>query len=150
MYGSLPSEKQPLLPVATPLGLPTPETEHEGEDRPAWVGAAEAGVLFTSLALLVSLILVLYFPHLIPSTFVLAPFVRSVSVGLQTSAWSSLPAPTALFIAAPHFARPERVALTRYTIFLFYLVGAALGALLFGGDLRAAVLEVGEGCLGHA
>jgi len=83
----------------------------------------------------------IYFRDLLPPSHPLEPYVRLLHAGILSSLWASLPAPALLFACAPYFAQPERVTLVRYWIYLLYMVGVVVGALVFGSGV--SVVECG-------
>ncbi|KAF1957626.1 hypothetical protein CC80DRAFT_48306 [Byssothecium circinans] len=138
----LSSEKRSLLPVAEPSQLLRQENDHSEAETDADLSTTT--LTYASLALIVVLLLLLNAFHLLPRTSPLFPYTALIASGIQTSAWASLPAPVVLFIYAPYLAQPGRVAQMRYLTFLFYLVGTCVGGLMFGLDLKEAVIALGR------
>ncbi|KAF1966489.1 hypothetical protein BU23DRAFT_560185 [Bimuria novae-zelandiae CBS 107.79] len=56
---------------------------------------------------------------------------------MLSSIWASLPAPAMLFVCAPYFAERSMVTMVRYWIYLLYIIGVAVGALVFGSEANA-------------
>ncbi|KAF2639079.1 hypothetical protein P280DRAFT_71078 [Massarina eburnea CBS 473.64] len=138
------SEKASLLPIAEQQ----PPTRHEDEDDEHEHSSdlRSATLIYASLVILVALILLLNTFYLLPSDSPLAPYAVLIATGIRTSAWASLPAPVVLFIYAPYLAQSGKVAQMRYLTFLFYLVGTCVGGLMFGVDLKEAVMALGRAC----
>lgn len=135
------SEKQPLLPISAAAARPAPPQGHDEPER-ARIERLEKHLLIAALPFLIAFLLVLYSNSFISASSSLTPTLQLLKAGLQTAAWSSLPAPVVLFVLAPFVAQPKFVTLTQCVVFLLYLVGVAVGALLVAQDLKGVVVEL--------
>ena len=127
----LASDKEMLLPVTTaPSPPPTAPQEEENSK-------VESVLFYLCASTLLVLFGSLYFKDSLPPLSPLASALQLLHVGMLSSLWASLPAPALLFIFAPYFAEQSKVTVVRYWIYLFYIIGVAVGAVVFGGEASA-------------
>lgn len=122
----LSSDKEALLPVAAPL--PAPEAKERADNR------VESTLFYLCVATLLGLFGSLYYRNSLPPASPLASTLKLLNAGMLSSLWASLPAPLLLFICAPYYAEQSKVTMVRYWIYLLYIVGVAVGALIFGSE----------------
>jgi hypothetical protein len=121
----LPSEKGALLPVAaTPPASNPDQRTHKLESTLFYLCAGTLLLLGGSL----------YYKDSVPPWIPFASILPLLNAGMLSSLWASLPAPALLFVGAPYFAERSRVTLVRYWIYLLYMVGVAVGAVVFGSE----------------
>lgn len=123
------AEKEALLPVAT-VSAASKADEHA-------INKLESTLFYLCVATLFFLFGCLYFRDSMPPRSPFASTLQLLNAGMLSSLWASLPAPMMMFVGAPYFAERSKVTVVRYWIYLLYTVGVAVGALVFGGEVRA-------------
>lgn len=124
------SDKASLLPVANAC---PPPTRRESQTH----STLETTLFYVCISTLMLLFGSLYYKDSLPSWLPLAPTLHLLHAGMLSSLWASLPAPALLFVFAPCFADKDKVTMVRYWIYLFYIVGVAVGAMVFGSEANA-------------
>lgn len=112
----------------------------------------ESALFYVCLVTLLFLFGSIYYRDAIPKSSPFAYLVCLLDAGMLSSLWASLPAPVVLFAFAPYFAEPSKVPTVRYSIYLLYILGVVMGALVFGHETMAmqCAMDVeigGPGCL---
>jgi hypothetical protein len=119
------SEKGTLLPVAATPPAFNPDTRTDKR---------ESTLFYLCVGTLLLLFGALYYKDSIPPWSPFASTLQLLNAGMLSSLWASLPAPALLFVGAPYFAEPSKVTLVRLWIYLLYIVGVAVGAVVFGSE----------------
>ncbi|KAF9734050.1 hypothetical protein PMIN06_006304 [Paraphaeosphaeria minitans] len=127
------SDKETLLPVAE---TPGSRAEERSNNR------LESTVFYLCVASLLFLFGSLYYRDSIPPWSPFASTVQLLDAGMLPSLWASLPAPMMLFVCAPYLVERSKVTMVRYWIYLLYIVGVAVGALVFGSDASTMECEL--------
>ncbi|KAL1608289.1 hypothetical protein SLS60_003228 [Paraconiothyrium brasiliense] len=137
----LSSEKEALLPVATMPPAAAPEAAADERAHATF----ESSLFYLCVATLLLLFGSLCYRNSIPPSSAFASSLQLLNAGMLSSLWAALPAPALLFLSAPYFVERPKVTMVRYWIYLLYIVGVAVGALVFGGQASALECELASG-----